>query len=494
MSAPTKPARRTGSGPHNPYVGPRPFTSKQQLPNRALEAQDVADLLASERVLLLQAASGAGKTSLIQAGVLERMRGFKVAGPVRVDKPVPRRPDGRPVRLRNRYVHSIALYLMAESLDPESLYNMTLADVLRAGFNRIEGDGVPLLIIDQFEEILTLDPTDHEAKEAFFEELGSCVEDLDGTVGLWVLLAIRDDAIGALDPFSQFVPGYLRSRYRLSFLTPNEAQAAIQRPADAQGVTISDAAALELIRRLARTRVRSAGLASAESLPTSLVEPLQLQVLCRRLWKDMLVEKGRFDRIELRDVTSLPDDYVERALSRYYSDSVTELAKQFDIDEQAVRDWFETALITEHGDRSQSTRGPVTEEHEQEVLNRLKDMFLINSDTRGETTWYELAHDRLVNAVRVANRAWRYSNLDAWQLAALDWKQSNRHPSLLLDPRILPYRWRSGTPLEEEFREACMQHFGTKFRIGRWKLLTGVLAMFIVLQSAAIIWLLVRYV
>src|SRR5689334_15806600 len=267
-SAETSPAKNAVKR-LNPYVGPLPFSKQQELPNRHTEARDVADLLVSERVLLLHAMSGAGKTSLIQAGVLKLLKGFHVIGPVRVDKPVPVNADGTFVHLRNRYVYSIALSLLGDDSRPdESLYEMSLLDVLKRAMTASTGKGRPLLIIDQFEEVLTLDPTDIAAKEAFFEELGGVVatrergndggesdsgfesegpigggevtsapeihagDTGDGAGGLadgscwpgtWLLLAIRDDQVGALDPYLHCIPGFLRARYRLSFLTHDEA-------------------------------------------------------------------------------------------------------------------------------------------------------------------------------------------------------------------------------------------------------------------------------
>jgi hypothetical protein len=473
----------------NPFVGPVPFQPGQRLPNRQVEAQDVADILVSDRVLLLHAASGAGKTSLIQAEVLHRLDGFAVAGPVRVDKPEPTDADGQPVKPHNRYVFSIALYLLGDGQSPESLYDLRLAEVLRAALN--PEDGIPLLIIDQFEEVLTLNPTDLADKNAFFEELGDAVKGLgEDREGICLLLSIKDEAVGGLEPYVQHLPGFLRARYRLSFLTPPEAKAAIQKPAKDQQVMITDEAAKELIGRLSHVRVRSPVQSAAESLPTTEVEPLLLQVVCRRLWRDLLKRKKAFDRIELSDIEQLPPDYVERALSGYYSDCVQDLAQEYKADKQTIRDWFETTLITEHGDRCQTTRGPVTGPDEQKVLARLREMFLISSDTRAGTTWYELAHDRLVGPVRMANRAWRYRKLEPWQLQALDWKQHNRPPSLLLPPSQLPYKLGKDSPVEEEFRKACLEHYGSRFRLLRWQMLSGSVAVFALVEFTVIVYLL----
>ena len=87
-----------------------------------------------------------------------------------------------------------------------------------------------MLIFDQFEEILTLDPADRDGQEVFFQELGSVLADGD----IWALFSMREDYMGGLDPFLQYLPSYLQTRYRLDFLTTDAAKVAIQQPAESQ--------------------------------------------------------------------------------------------------------------------------------------------------------------------------------------------------------------------------------------------------------------------
>ena len=78
--------RRTIAGP-NPYVGPRPFVLGERLYGREREIRDLYYLLNSERIVLLHSPSGAGKSSLIQAGLILRLqKSFDVWGPTRVNQ------------------------------------------------------------------------------------------------------------------------------------------------------------------------------------------------------------------------------------------------------------------------------------------------------------------------------------------------------------------------------------------------------------------------
>src|ERR1017187_4511259 len=61
----------------NPYPGPRPFAPTREEARlffgREREAADLEDLLYSYRAVLLYAQSGAGKSSLVSAGLLAKM-------------------------------------------------------------------------------------------------------------------------------------------------------------------------------------------------------------------------------------------------------------------------------------------------------------------------------------------------------------------------------------------------------------------------------------
>lgn len=375
------------------------------MPNRERTGDSLTNLLIAERVVLVHAPSGAGKTSLIQTSLTYQLwkRGFEPTKALRVNFSLP--PE---LEVDNRYVVGLAVDLLGTPMGgPGALAHIRLEDVLaklpKTGKRRV-------LIIDQLEEVLTLDRTDVPVKIDFFRQLGAVLEDRS----LWALMAIREDHLGALDRYLRYLPGHLRSRCRLDFLQRRDAFAAIQKPASSQGVTFTDDAAQALIDRL-----EVAGY----------VEPFQLQVACRQLWKDWRHERGdNFLVIALRDVEEFD---LDRALSRYYAQSMAEVSKQFDVEQRTVRDWFEEALITPQRLRSQTTTGPVGGDHGRELLARLEDMYLIRSDVRAGTEWFELAHDRLVGAVLEDNQGWQLRNLPAWQVAAYEWKRKGRARSFL---------------------------------------------------------------
>lgn len=78
-------------------------------------------------------------------------------------------------------------------------------------------------MIDQFEEVLTLDPTDQAAKQEFFRQLGEALAE----PRRWALFSMREDFVAGLDPYVLPVPSRFNNRYRLDLLGQDAARQAI---------------------------------------------------------------------------------------------------------------------------------------------------------------------------------------------------------------------------------------------------------------------------
>jgi hypothetical protein len=265
---------------------------------------------------------------------------------------------------------------------------------------------------------------------------------------------MREDYIGGLDRYLHHFPGHLRTTYRLDFLDTNAARIAIRQPAADRGVTVTDAAADELLLRLTTVRVQSPRNGIKE-IHGPYVEPVQLQVVCRNLWRVLRREThGQFTTVGLGDVERHAD--VGQALRQYHRDTVEEVARSTGVAELAIRDWFETQLITLQRFRSQTLTGPTSANADPAaVALALQDAYLLRSDTRAGSIWYELAHDQLIAPILDDNRSWRSSRLESWQLAARDWHTKHQR-ELLLRGAQLRYAHRradfaGATPQEHEF-------------------------------------------
>jgi hypothetical protein len=289
-----------------------------------------------------------------------------------------------------------------------------------------------LLVLDQFEEILTLDPTDQAGQRVFFEQLGEAL-DADNR---WAICAMREDYMGGLDRYLRYVPGQFRCTYRLDLLSLGAARQAIQKPAEARGVNFDDEAAKTLIDDLRRVRVQSPERGVTE-LQGNYVEPVLLQVACDGLWRqleDKLEEEqgGRLSAITVSDVVGFGP--LDTALARYYGKVVRRAARRDEAEERIIRDWVQDNLLTEAQFRSQTRTEPKVKDP-QAVMRYLQRRYLVRDDPRLGAVWWELTHDRLIDPVVEDNRIWRDRHLSRWQRDAYEWGRSNRDSRLLLGDR-----------------------------------------------------------
>jgi hypothetical protein len=477
----------------SPYVGPRAFRPGERLPARRRETRELTDLLIAERVLLLHSPSGAGKTSLIQAGVapllrqktMLRERPFRPTVPLRVKTPAP-----RDHAVRNRYVYSVALDLLRDrDTDPRELESLTLSEALQAAMPPSATE-IPVLIFDQFEEILTLNPADRDNQRTFFQELGAVLADNH----IWALFAMREDYMGGLDRYVSHLPGHLRTTYRLDFLDTTAARIAIREPARERGVTFTEEAANELLRRLTTVRVQRP-CHGVEEIQAPYVQPFQLQVVCLSLWMTLIKKKGsEFATIELEDVERYAD--IGRALRGYYADTVGEVAKSMGAEELVIRDWFEDQLITAQQFRGQTLTGPESGQVEPvEVVRALQDAYLVRSDTRVDSTWYELAHDQLIAPILDSNRAWRTSRLESWQLRSRDWHAKHQRALLLRGSQLRYAEERArvigATEAEREFLQESAHNQQDRGLVDRTRSGIGLLGFLALLELVVILVLLI---
>ncbi len=214
----------------NPYPGPRPFGAGEKLYGRDRELTKLFYLLSAERIVVLHSPSGAGKSSLLNAGLVPRLRAerFDVWPTIRL--------SGPSANGGNRFVRS-AVASLEEGL-PErrrrpsaELDAVTLAEYVQGRPRRPGAPPSVVLVFDQFEEVLTLDPLGVDARHEFFEQLGEALASPE----IWALFALREDYLGALDPFRDELPTRLANAFRVDLLTVDAATGCDRRSRSRRG-------------------------------------------------------------------------------------------------------------------------------------------------------------------------------------------------------------------------------------------------------------------
>jgi FHA domain len=437
----------------SPFVGPRPYRIGERLFGRERERLELLDLLVAERIVLLYSTSGAGKTSLVQANCVLALRedAFTVPAVARVTFDAAAGPAGSPA---NRYVFAVLLSLEEarpehEQLSVAELAHLSLPEYLDRRWDPAGEAGGLVLILDQFEEVLTIDPTDLDAKREFFTQLGLALRNRSR----WALFSMREEHVAGLDPYRNLVPTRLAVTYRLELLNEHQARQAMKQVAAQADVDFTDSAARRLVDDLRRVRVERQGQPVDEQLgPT--VEPTQLQVVCLRLWASLAEGKAT---IEESDIEALGS--ADTALADYYATVVGQLGDR----ERFVRDWLEEKLITVQGLRNQVLRQDAlqAQQVDEQAIALLDERYLIREERRRGIRWLELAHDRLIEPVRANNARWRERNLTLFQRLAALWGRQGEAPHLEIRGAVLSEaeRWAVAhaaqlTPVEQAFLTA----------------------------------------
>ena len=394
---------------HTPYVGPRPFgrDEKDLFFGRDRETRDLCSLVVAHPIVLLYAASGVGKSSLLNAGLIPLLeaRGCEVLPPARVGGRI---PDAiKNTEVNNVYVFNVLSSWAGPSVDPKELVKVDIASFLASRPHRKDQAGEPVLrvaFLDQFEELFTFAPERWHEREAFIRQLAKALED---DPLLRVVLVMRRENLAQLETYAPLLPQGLRTRFALDQLEPKTAQQAVEGPLARTNRRIEPEASERLVQQLRKITVRGAGGEDVETVGPS-VEPVQLQVACAKLWDDLPPD---VHTITAAHIETYGD--VDIALKRFYDDALNAAATKTGVSKDRLRLWVDRYLITPGGTRGMVYRGPEQTGREERAIPNaavdvLEEKHLIRAEARaGGDRWYELTHDRFVGPIKDSNRVWK---------------------------------------------------------------------------------------
>ncbi len=337
---------------HNPWLGLASFTEETRgyFYGREDEVGELARRVQRKLLTVLFGQSGLGKTSILRAGLVPRLRAQGYCPVyVRIDygreAPEPaeqiKQAIARTARRSGEWTQA-GVAVAGESLW-EFLHHRD--DVLK---DESGATLLPLLIFDQFEEIFTLAQSDEfgRARAArFIADLADLVEnrpprelearlDTDDAAAerfdfarsdYRVLIALREDYLAPLEGLKAAMPSITQNRLRLAPMTGQQALAAVMLPG--KGL-VSEEVAAAIVRFVAG----GAELANAE------VEPSLLSLICREL-NDTRLAQGRSEI----SLDLLAGSHAS-ILSNFYERSLADQPA-------AVRRVIEDELLTESGFR-----------------------------------------------------------------------------------------------------------------------------------------------
>lgn len=394
--------------PQNPWLGLASFTEETRayFHGRDEEVAELGRRVQRKLLTVLFGQSGLGKTSILRAGIVPRLRpeGYCPVY-VRLDygreSPPPSEQIKRAILRATLAAGHWAQHGVAEP--GESLWEFLhhRDDILRDQTGRAL---IPLLIFDQFEEIFTLAQGDDFGRQRaaqFLEDLADLVENrapralearLDADeAGLEkfdftrsdyrILIALREDYLAHLEGLKGGMPSVTQNRMRLARMTGPQALAAVTRPGRA---LVSDEVAKQIV-----TFVSGAG-----DLATAEVEPSLLSLVCREL------NETRRARGHAEISADLLAGSRDTILAEFYERTLADQPA-------GVRAFIEDELLTDSGYRES-----IAEERVQKgfaaagatpaALSTLIDRRLLRIEERLDVRRVELTHDVLVGVVKAS--------------------------------------------------------------------------------------------
>ena len=389
----------------NPWLGLVSFTEETRgyFHGREEEAAELSRRVQRKLLTILFGQSGLGKTSILQAGLVPRLRpeGFCPVY-VRLDYDPHSPPPAEQIkRAVFRATEAAGSWTQTGSaVTGETLWEFLhhRDDVLKDASGRTL---IPILIFDQFEEIFTLAQSDDAGRrraQEFLADLADLVENrppvaLEARIerdeadaarfdfaraDYRILISLREDYLAHLEGLKAQMPSVTQNRMRLARMSGPQAVAAVRAPAPH---LVSEAVAEAVVRFVAG----GADLARAE------VEPSLLSLICREL------NNTRLARGQAEISADLLAGSRDTILSEFYE---RVLADQ----PPGVRIFIEDEMLTESGFRES-----VAEERVRKgfaaagaapgAVAALVDRRLLRVEDRLDLRRVEITHDVLCSVV-----------------------------------------------------------------------------------------------
>jgi WD40 repeat protein len=411
----------------NPWPGLAAFREKDQpfFQGRKTETETLLRLVTRNRLTVLYGLAGQGKTSLLQAGLFPKLRDQNILPIyIRLDHSETADDLARQVLNSFRTEAQLRPKLQWPPIhEGESLWQY---------LHRSDADfwnekillQIPVLVIDQFEEIFTLgrnNPQVEKRSAAFLQELGDIIEgrtpeSIKARLRLFpeaaeelsvsrhnykILLSLREDYLPDLETLRPLVPSIAHHRWRLSRLTGEQA-----REVTTVGQHLIEPGVEQAIIRFVARAQEADNEAPLEGLK---VEPALLSVVCREL-----NNKRRQKKLPLI-TADLLKGHQNEILRDYYERSTTGLRPQ-------ARAFLEDRLVNASGQREMLTwdaliKGPGLD---QKAAMMLIDNRLLRIEDRDKVRRVELIHDLLTDVVRTSREA-RYQREIQSKLRKAQW-------------------------------------------------------------------------
>lgn len=410
----------------DPFVGLAPYGEQdaEWFFGREREVELIVANLRAARLTLLYGSSGVGKSSVLLAGVLPRLRAIQdadradaLALAARGAAALAERPSLAVAIVRDwaetplqRLADAVHTAVVNATGDPEIEPwdgEEPFADRLREYAREVRN---VLVVLDQFEEYFMYHPNE-DGPGTLAGELPELLDDIDLRVNF--VLGMREDALFRLDRFKGRIPDLFGNYLRLDYLERDAARGAIRKPVDHFNATVRagrppvevDDAVVEAVLdgvRAGRLALHGSAEPGPGDLAGTRVETPYLQLVMRRLWAAGTADGGL--EVTLRTLERIGGAAV--IVSKHLGQAMDELS---DDDQAVAADVFRylvsssrTKIAYAAEDLAGFSGRPVDDV--KRILRELTDsdrrvLRAVPGTSKGDPVRYELYHDVLAEAV-----------------------------------------------------------------------------------------------
>ncbi len=393
------------------YRAVKPFEEEQSMLffGRDEEIGQLAELIFSNKLTVLYGKSGYGKSSLLNAGILPRLKKENDKAQ-KMYLPVPVRfqtyeKGGESLMQKFRFHFGRA---MEKQGIPNATNPVALPDTLWGLFKTMQPkeNSVFVLLFDQFEEFFSypiaqkdsfkeqLSELINTSYPAFVRENRSQLDEptldfLSGELQIRSLFAIREDRLSELDALSRPLDAILKNRMKLGALAPAQAREAILYPAALDNENARFKTEKFGYEKTALEKIENALLDSE----TRRIESFVLQIICFSIEKTV-------ERLGLKEVRpeNLPN--FDEVFDTYYREQLAELDEKH---RAAAADMLENKLLFYDADTQAAHRRSVDALElaaPPDLLEALERTYLIRREVNSlARDSFEISHDTLMEPI-----------------------------------------------------------------------------------------------
>lgn len=415
------------------YPGVSPFETHQadQYFGRTRDVQDLYDLILLEKMVVLFGKSGYGKSSLLNAGIIPKLKANKSRGEqgfqpivVRFTAATKDSTDSPLERVKEQLKQKLGPLPDVPLLSRFTELKHTLWFQVKARQNALKTRYV--LIFDQFEEFFTYPKEQQlllreQLAELLFTEIPQELrkawdnlseaeqEFLSTELNLRVVFAIREDRLSWLNSLKEELPGILDKRYELKGLSDEQAREAILQPAalpqdlgfQCHSFSYRPEALTILLQELKKSN------AGENYSQQGRIEAFLLQICCENIESRLLERAKTGDVDTVVDPEDLPS--FDQIYAEYYNHKINELpaeerenAKRL-IEDELIGFNESTGLVFRlNADGRRLLDKPGISEA---LLKRLTNAFLLRSEPNTTGGYnYEISHDTLISPIEKAKK------------------------------------------------------------------------------------------